>query len=102
MIDRRAFLATAPAAVLAVGPLGCRATPTPRPAGRVGVQLYTLRGVMAEDPDRTLSAIAEIGYEEVELAGLYGMSAAEMRAKLDAVGLRAASSHHGIRSSKKR
>ena len=63
---------------------------------RLGVQLYTLRQEMADDPDRTLAAVAGFGYKEVELAGLYGMSSRDMRSKLDAVGLRAASSHHGI------
>jgi len=61
-----------------------------------GVQLYTLREEMAADVDRTLAAVAEIGYAEVEFAGLYGLTARQMREKLDAVGLRAASSHHGI------
>lgn len=63
---------------------------------RLGVQLYTLREEMAREPERTLEAVAEIGYEEVELAGLYGMSVREMREKLAAVGLHAASSHHGL------
>jgi sugar phosphate isomerase/epimerase len=51
---------------------------------------------MAADVDGTLAAVAEIGYAEVELAGLYGLTARQMREKLDVVGLRAASSHHGI------
>lgn len=62
----------------------------------IGVQLYTVRSVMATDPEGTLAAIADIGYEEVELAGLYGMSVREMRARLDAVGLAATSSHHSV------
>jgi sugar phosphate isomerase/epimerase len=60
------------------------------------VQLYTVRSVMASDPDGTLAAIAAIGYEEVELAGLYGMSAREMKARLDAAGLAATSSHQSV------
>ena len=62
----------------------------------IGVQLYTVRSVMTSDPDGTLAAIAAIGYEEVELAGLYGMSAGEMRGWLDAAGLAATSSHHSV------
>ena len=69
----------------------------PRPRlERLGVQLYTLREEMARAPERTLEAVAEIGYREVELAGLYGLSVREMREKLTAVGLHAASSHHGL------
>ena len=63
---------------------------------RWGVQLYTLRGLMADDPEGTLEAVAGAGYAEVELAGLYGMTPAEMRGRLDAVGLRAASSHQSV------
>ena len=62
----------------------------------IGVQLYTVRSVMATDPEGTLATIADIGYEEVELAGLYGMSAREMKTRLDAVGLAATSSHHSV------
>lgn len=62
----------------------------------LGAQLYTVREAMAEDPARTLAAIAEIGYEEVELAGLHGLSASRMRAILVAEGLRSPSSHEGV------
>lgn len=109
MIDRRRFLAAAPVAAWAAREtlvsrdrpiLGPRAgKPAVASHGRLpgwGVQLYTLRDVMADRPEETLEALAEIGYAEVELAGLYGRSPAEMRSMLDAVGLRAASSHHGL------
>lgn len=62
----------------------------------IGVQLYTVRSVMANDPEGTLAAIAAIGYEEVELAGLYGLSAGEMRTRLDATGLAATSGHYSV------
>jgi sugar phosphate isomerase/epimerase len=61
-----------------------------------GVQLYTVRDRMAEDVPGTLRAVAEMGYGEVEFAGLFGTSPRDMRAMLDDLGLRAASSHHGI------
>ncbi len=68
----------------------------PRAPEAIGVQLYTVRSVMTTDPAGTLAAIAGIGYEEVELAGLYGMSAREMKAMLDAAGLSATSSHQSL------
>lgn len=118
-MDRRSFLGALPGAAVIVGGLAeTRAGPSdardnpyvtsglagetpprgrgPRAPSAVGVQLYTARSVMTSDPDGTLAAIAEIGYEEVELAGLYGMSAMEMRARLDAAGLAATSSHHSV------
>lgn len=112
MIDRRAFLGALPIAVFGAGrrsgvagvidPEGSFGTDPPPQLGAIGrvegwgVQLYTVRNEMMEDADRTLAAIAEVGYTEVELAGLYGLTAREMRGKLDAVGLRATSSHHGL------
>jgi sugar phosphate isomerase/epimerase len=115
LIDRRRFLGFAPLAVVAArgtlsdaraitasgGNEASRARSRSILPGlsrfdRFGVQLYTLRAEMAQEPERTLQAIAEIGYEEVELAGLHGMSPREMRLRLDEAGLRAASSHPGL------
>ena len=62
---------------------------------RIGIQLYTVRRLMERDAAGTLARIAEIGYEEVELAGLYGKSAAEMRGLLDRNQLAARSGHIG-------
>lgn len=62
----------------------------------LGVQLYTLREPLAENLEGTLAAVAEIGYGEVELFQLHGLTPREMRAELDTVGLRAASSHYGL------
>ncbi len=69
--------------------------PFPAPDA-IGVQLYTVRAAMAGDPDGTLAALAEIGYEEVELAGLHGMSVRGMKDRLDAAGLAATSSHQSL------
>lgn len=59
----------------------------------IGIQLYTLRTVLEKNPEPTLAALAEIGYKEVELAGLYGLTAAAMRALLDKHGLTAPATH---------
>jgi sugar phosphate isomerase/epimerase len=68
-------------------PLGLRAPM------RFAVQLYTLRHSLEQDVEGTLAALAEAGAREVELAGLYGRSPAEMRAALDAAGLVACAAH---------
>ncbi len=60
---------------------------------QLAVQLYTLRHLLEKDLDQTLAALAEAGAREVELAGLYGRTAAEMRAALDAAGLVACAAH---------
>ena len=62
----------------------------------VGIQLYTVRRVMNQAPAQTLEALAKIGYREVQTAGLYGKSAREFRAMLDASGLTAPSAHIGL------
>lgn len=104
-MERRAFLGAIPLVRMVLrdssvsGPL----TEDPaafvtdaRPVDTWGVQLYTLRNALAEELDRTLAAVAGIGYGEVELFQLHGLTPRELRARLDAVGLRAASSHYGI------
>lgn len=116
MLDRRRFLGALPGAAVVAGGLpglgrvwaraegwsvGDAGHPGSDSGGSqvpsaIGLQLYTVRSVMTGDPGGTLAAIAEIGYQEVELAGLYGMSAREMKAQLDAVGLAATSSHHSV------
>jgi sugar phosphate isomerase/epimerase len=60
---------------------------------RLAVQLYTLREALQADLGPTLAALAEAGAEEVELAGFYDRTPAEMRAALDAAGLKAIAGH---------
>jgi len=88
-MDRRLFLKSmAAAALLSSVPAAacaCRA--------KVGVQLYTVRGLMAENVERTLEAIAAQGYGEVEFAGYYDRSAKDIRRMLGASGLASPSTH---------
>jgi sugar phosphate isomerase/epimerase len=64
------------------------------PLGRpIGLQLYTVREAVEKDLVGTLRAIAAIGYREVELAGIPGKSATELRKLLDDLGLGAPSMH---------
>ena len=62
----------------------------------LGIQLYTLRRAMEDDLEGTLAAVREIGYREVELAGLHGLTAAAFRALLDRHELSAISTHIGL------
>jgi sugar phosphate isomerase/epimerase len=64
-------------------------------AGPLGVQLYSVRGAMRGDVPGTLARVRALGFREVELAGTYGMGAADFRRLLDRAGLRATSMHVG-------
>jgi sugar phosphate isomerase/epimerase len=66
-----------------------------RPSWRPGLQLYTVRNALAADVEGTLRRVADIGYREVELAGLPGVTAHAMRASLQRYGLEAPSMHAG-------
>lgn len=59
----------------------------------LGVQLYTVRQALAADVPGTLAALAAIGYQEVETAGLQGLTPGAFRRLLDDHGLRAVSAH---------
>lgn len=59
----------------------------------VGLQLYTVRDVAEGDPERVLEAVAAMGYEGVELAGLYGRTAPEVTELLSGCGLKIAGAH---------
>lgn len=62
-------------------------------ASPVGVQLYSFRNAFKSDVRGTLKRIHDLGFRDVELAGTYGMTAAQFRALLDSAGLRASSMH---------
>jgi sugar phosphate isomerase/epimerase len=64
-----------------------------RTSWRAGLQLYTVRDALAVDWEATLRRVADIGYREVELAGLPGVSAQAVRASLQRYGLEAPSIH---------
>jgi sugar phosphate isomerase/epimerase len=66
------------------------------PREAISIQLYTLRGIMGDDPEPVLSALADIGYRRVELAGTYGRTAAEFAKILRRHRLSASSTHVGI------
>jgi sugar phosphate isomerase/epimerase len=63
---------------------------------KVGLMLYTLREECAADFEGTLRAVAEIGYEGVELFDLHGLAAAEARSLLDELELEVAGRHAGL------
>jgi sugar phosphate isomerase/epimerase len=68
-------------------------------AGRtssIGLQLYTLRDMMAVSVSATLKLVSAVGYKEVETAGYFDHSPKEFRKMLDGEGLTAPSAHIGL------
>lgn len=90
MVTRRSVLkGTAALAAACAGMASGAAADAPA----LGIQLYTLREPLAKDFKGTLAAIRQMGYREVETAGLLNQDARSFRAALDAAGLRAPSGH---------
>ena len=108
MNDRRNFLRTVSA--VSVAAAGWPALPACTPSGeldrapeapanstdrleRIGVQLYTVRAAMRDDVAATLARVADIGYQEVEFAGYFDHTPADIRRMLDDNGLTAPAAH---------
>ena len=66
------------------------------PRQNIGIQMYSLRDMLAADLPATLDMLEDIGYPEVELFQLHGLTAAELRALLDERSIRAMAAHVGI------
>lgn len=60
---------------------------------RIGIQLYTVRRELGQDPDGTLARLAAIGFREVEFAGYPPGTPRALRSTLDKLGLTAPSAH---------
>jgi sugar phosphate isomerase/epimerase len=123
MQDRRKFLKQSTKAAVAAALLpyyGCSsepangatggedaATATEKMAGaghkldKFGIQLWTLRDIIADDPKGVLKALSEFGYKQIESYegkdGIFwGMTNTEYKAYLDELGMDAISSHCDI------
>jgi sugar phosphate isomerase/epimerase len=99
--NRRNFLKTATLGslgVLALSKISCTsASGIPNP----GIQLYTIRDAMAENPREALAKIAGLGYKNLELAGygdgkFYGMAPDEFQKVVEDLDMKIISSHTGV------
>jgi sugar phosphate isomerase/epimerase len=86
-IDRRTFIGTLGAAVLAARH-GEAAS-----LKRLGAQLYTVRTLLEKDFEGTLAKVAAAGYAEVEFAGYFNQTPEQVRAVLKRHKLTAPSAH---------
>jgi len=73
------------------------------PFHRLGLQLYSIRDLVAQDPLKTLETVAKIGYRHVETFGIdptdwkyWGLSVAELKKALNDNGLKSHSGHYDL------
>jgi sugar phosphate isomerase/epimerase len=102
MTSRRRFLTTLAVGACAAAVKPRRASSEERPEvktalnGPVGLQLWSVREYLPKDLPGTLARVHALGIREVEGAGLWHHTAADVRAALDEAGLRCASAHMGF------
>jgi sugar phosphate isomerase/epimerase len=92
-MDRRTFVETMAAAAIAAVPRSAFRVPRSARIDKIGLELYTVRDLMKTDVEGTLAKVAAVGYREVEFAGYFNHSPADVRAILDRHGLIAPSAH---------
>lgn len=73
------------------------------PKYKLGLQLFSVRDAMEENPKATLSALKQMGYQDFETYGfdansetIYGYSVAEFKTILDEMNLTTSSGHYGF------
>ena len=90
-ISRRDFVKGAAATVAILQARGVWASPLGLP---LGLQLYSVREFLPKDYEGTLAQLGAMGYQEVEAAGFFGHSAADVKQAMTRAGLRCVSAHY--------
>ena len=91
--SRRNFLKTATLAGVTVASPWQSILAQSRRVTNIGLQLYSLRTEMAEDFEGTLGRLADLGFKEMEFAGYFHKSPAEVRRILDGFGMTSPAAH---------
>jgi sugar phosphate isomerase/epimerase len=90
-MNRRSFLSSASAAVLATRVSWAASLNLP-----VGLQLYSVRTLLPTDYAGTLKQLGALGYKEVEAAGFFNLPVEQVKAAMQAAGLRCVSAHYSL------
>ena len=95
LINRRSFLnsSASAAALLLTGVGRASAASLNLP---VGLQLYSVRTLLPTDYAGTLKQIGGLGYKEVEAAGFFNLPVEQVKAAMQAAGLRCVSAHYPL------
>jgi sugar phosphate isomerase/epimerase len=62
----------------------------------IGLQLYSVREMIAKDYEGTLKHIAALGYKDVEAAGYFGHTVEQVKQAMQAAGLNLVSAHYSL------
>lgn len=92
-ISRRTFVKSAAACAAMLQARELMANPLGLP---IGLQLYSVREFLPKDYEGTLRQLSAMGYREVEAAGFYGHSAAEVKRAMANAGLHCVSAHYPL------
>jgi sugar phosphate isomerase/epimerase len=70
-------------------------------SSKIGLQLYTLRDVIPNDPKGVLKKVADAGYKELESysysnGNIFGMSYGEFSKYVNGLGMKVTSGHYGL------
>jgi sugar phosphate isomerase/epimerase len=93
MFSRRSFLVSAGAGMVA-GSFMNRAMASHHEKIPLGIQLWTVKDEAAKDLEGTLKQVYAAGFREIEFAGFYNKTAAEIGALVKGIGFSLVSSHH--------
>jgi sugar phosphate isomerase/epimerase len=95
-LSRRSFLAMS--AMLPLAFRGLASGAVPHASIPVGLELYSVRDALKQDPDGTVRAVAQMGYQAVEFYAPYfewtEAQAKQMRKLMDDLGIRCYSTHN--------
>jgi sugar phosphate isomerase/epimerase len=94
MISRRTFLVSAGAGI-AAGSFVTRAFANHHEKIPLGIPLWTVKDDAEKDLEGTLRKVYAAGFREIEFAGFYGKTAAEIGALLKGIGFSLVSMHAG-------
>ncbi len=97
-ISRRSFLKTASASAACAALWNSAPQLMANPLGLpLGLQLYSVRNILPKDYEGTLKQVGTLGYREVEAAGFFGHTPAEVKQAMDHAGLRCVSAHYSLK-----
>lgn len=98
---RKSFLKTSGALALGTIPFLKSCAPAEQQYSPFGLQLYTLRHVIGDDPQGVIRQVAEFGYNQIEsyegqMGIFWGMSNTDFKSFLDDLGLDMVSTHANV------